>query len=79
MTYRNANMNDLNKLKALGIKAWSPYKENLDPTHWENLLQSLSDDTTYKDLLKIADTIVCEDKQENIIGMAFFGTSRESY
>ena len=71
MTFRNATNNDLEGLKALGIKAWSPYKEHLDSIHWNTLLQSLSNDSTYIDLLKNSEAIVCEDEQKNIIGMAF--------
>ena len=71
MTFRKATINDLEGLKALGIKAWSPYKNDLAPKHWNSLWQSLSNDTTYTDLLKISETIVCEDEEHNIIGMAF--------
>lgn len=55
----------------LGLKSWSQYQKNLEPIEWKKLLAKLTDIQTFHKLVQIAECIVCENDDKEIIGMAF--------
>lgn len=70
LMYREGTKADLQSLKILGIKSWSPFKLALTDDNWLQLKSTLEDDKTYIKLLE-SNCIVCTINGEKIIGMAF--------
>jgi len=70
MLFRLATVEDLPAIKQLAIRSWSVYQQELLPDNWTRLYHILSNETTYADLLIIADCIVCETGGQ-LAGMAF--------
>ena len=71
MNFRTGNKNDLNQLKALGVTAWTQFKNILTKDHWNELNQSLNNLDTYSNLLEISECVICENEKKEVIGMAF--------
>ncbi len=71
MNFRRADKQELEKLRELGIKSWTPFKQNLTDDNWKNLYKTIIDPKSYANLLKKAECVVCEDEDKKIIGMAF--------
>ena len=71
MEYKQATIDDLNKIKELAIKSWSQFQPDLTPENWSKLYSNLSDDQTFIDLLNNSYSIICTTEQDKIIGMAF--------
>lgn len=71
MNFRFGNYSDLEQLKALGIKSWSQFKNELTNDNWSILYESLNSNETYSELFKKSECIICENDTGEIIGMAF--------
>jgi ribosomal protein S18 acetylase RimI-like enzyme len=71
LTYRQGTKDDVQDLKKLAIKSWTPYQKELTDENWNSLKQTLSNDKTYEELLEQSDCIICLADSDNIIGMAF--------
>lgn len=69
LSYRTAQISDLEKLKKLGLIAYGQFQNVLGDENWE-IMKSNHNDNTYLSLLKIAKCFVCE-VNDSIIGMAF--------
>lgn len=61
-------------IKALAIKAWTPFQKELTNENWEKLKANLYNDNTYIELLKSTGFLCTTDKEE-IIGIAFLVSS----
>lgn len=82
MNFRKGNTNDLEKLKKLGLKSWSQFKDDLTDENWNKLFRFLDNYDTYYELLEKSECIICENNIEEIIGMAFLiasGNPNEIY
>ncbi|MDP2087805.1 MAG: GNAT family N-acetyltransferase [Flavobacteriaceae bacterium] len=71
MHYRIGNYKDLEKLRELGIKSWSQYRNELTNENWNKLFESLNNSETYIELLDKSECLICENDNGEIIGMAF--------
>ena len=71
MNYRKGNINDLNAIKKLAIKSWSEFKSELTNENWQDLYETLTNEKTYTDLIEKSYFVVCENLNEEIIGMSF--------
>jgi len=70
-TYRQGTKDDLQSLKRLAIKSWTPFQKQLTGENWNSLNQTISNDKTYEELINQSTCIVCVADNNNIIGMAF--------
>lgn len=71
MTYRHGNTNDLEQLKQLALVSWQQYQPELTEENWQKLYNNLSSRDTYLQLLKTSTSLICENEQKQVIGMAF--------
>ena len=71
LTYRQGTKDDLQNLKKLAIKSWTPLQEKLTEENFSSLKQRISNDKTYEELIDQSTCIVCVADNDNIIGMAF--------
>jgi ribosomal protein S18 acetylase RimI-like enzyme len=71
LTYRQGTKDDLQYLKKLAIKSWTPFQELLTDENWNALKHTISSDKTYEELLDQSVCMVCVADNDNIIGMAF--------
>lgn len=71
MTYRSAQPSDLDQLIQLAFHTWSAFKNDLTSEFWKQLKQGLLDSATYEPLLNASYGVVCENEQNEIIGMVF--------
>lgn len=71
VNFRKATKDDIEQLKALGIKSWIQFKDDLTPSNWDELYRTLTSRDTYADLLAISDSVICENEDHQLIGMAF--------
>ena len=71
MHYRIGNSDDIPQMLELGIVSWVEYQNQLTPPYAAELLQNLQSETTYQDLIDSAECILCENKEGELIGMAF--------
>jgi ribosomal protein S18 acetylase RimI-like enzyme len=71
LTYRQGTKDDLQNLKKLAIKSWTPFQKQLTEEHFNSLKQTISDDKTYEELIDHSTCIVCVTDNDKIIGMAF--------
>lgn len=71
MNYRKGNINDLNPIMKLALKTWTEFKSELTTENWQNLHKTLTSEKTFIDLLEKSYSVVCENKNEEIIGMSF--------
>lgn len=71
MNFRRGNIDDSVKLRALALKSWSQFKEDLTSDNWNSLFQTINNVDTYYDLLDNSDCFVCENDDQEVIGMAF--------
>jgi ribosomal protein S18 acetylase RimI-like enzyme len=82
MTYRQGETNDLEQLKQLALESWQPYQFELTEENWQRLFNNLGSTDTYLPLLETSYCLVCENRNREIIGMAFLvpsGTPTEIY
>lgn len=68
---RQGNLQDLKQIKELAISEWTQFKNVLTPDNWEKLYNTLVDEQNYADLLKLSDSFVYENDQNEIIAFAF--------
>lgn len=71
MIYRQGNLDDLEQLRLLAVKAWGQFKDELTTDNWQKLSGNLSSKDTYIELLNNSYCLVCETTGKEIIGMAF--------
>lgn len=71
MKYREGTHEDLLQLMELAIVSWSPFQTELTEENWASLSKVLNNIETFRNLLDTATCIVCETKNEKIIGMAY--------
>ncbi|MBI1837495.1 MAG: GNAT family N-acetyltransferase [Flavobacteriia bacterium] len=71
MDYRLGVQSDIPALKELAIRSWKQYQNKLTEENWSKLLETLTNEHTYLDLLNNSNCIVCLSDQKEIIGMAF--------
>ena len=79
--FRQGNIQDIKEIKALAIRSWIEYKDQLTLENWEKLSQTLYNENTYEVLLNTSECVLCE-SNEQIIGMAFLvpkGNPNEIY
>lgn len=82
VTFRKADINDIEALKKLAIKSWKQYQSKLTDENWKRLQTNLTADKTYTELFEKSQPIVCSNGNGEIVGMAFFvpsGTPTEIY
>ena len=71
MKYRQGIFSDVEQLRLIALKSWDQFRNDLLPEHWEKLFNSLNSKETFTDLLDKSSCIVCENDNEEIVGMAF--------
>ena len=71
LKYRYGTKDDLQDLKGLAIKSWTPFREQLTEENWASLKETISNDKTYQDLMGQSTCMVCLTDKDEIIGMAF--------
>ena len=71
ITYRYGTKNDLPKLKNLAVNSWGQFQPKLTPENWKKLLDNLSSDATYIELLDKSVCFVGTTNEDEIVGMAF--------
>lgn len=69
--YRQGNINDLAQLKNLAVKSWGQFQSKLTSDNWLKLYNTLTNDTTYIELLDKSTSIICTTGSDKVIGMAF--------
>jgi ribosomal protein S18 acetylase RimI-like enzyme len=69
--YRQGTKNDLQGLKELAIKSWSPFRKELTQENWNSSFQTITNVKTYEELLEKSTCIVCVAGDDTIVGMAF--------
>ena len=55
----------------MAIKSWSEFKSELTNENWQDLYKTLTNEKTYTDLIEKSYFVVCENLNEEIIGMSF--------
>jgi ribosomal protein S18 acetylase RimI-like enzyme len=70
MIYREGTTRDLPQLKALGLNAWSQYKDALTEENWLQLLTGLNADKTYIGLLQTSTCLLAEEDNK-VVAMGF--------
>jgi GNAT superfamily N-acetyltransferase len=71
LSYRRGSMEDLNKLKELGLKAYGEYRDVLTAENWEKLYNGLQNEEELVLLIKRATVFVCETIDQRMAGMAY--------
>jgi ribosomal protein S18 acetylase RimI-like enzyme len=71
LTYRQGTKGDLQSLKKLAIKSWTPFQKELTDENWNSLKQTISNDKTYQELIDQSTCFVCVADNDSIIGMSF--------
>lgn len=71
LTYRQGTKDDLQNLKKLAIKSWSPFQKELTVEHWNSLKERISNVKTYEELVDQSTCFVCVANNDHVIGMAF--------
>ena len=70
LTYRKANLSDLEQLKSLGIESYTEFSKVLTRTNWDKMNSFLENDENLASLIKKSTVFVCE-KDLSIIGMIY--------
>ncbi len=68
---RQAQQTDVKALINLAVNSWSIYQKELDPEHWLKLYSSLKCQRQYDKLIDQSFSLICENDQNDIIGMVF--------
>lgn len=68
--FREANVADLDQIKALGLLAYGAYQSKLSEENWKKMEANFTTGNTIDQLLSIAYGFVCEINTE-LVGMAF--------
>lgn len=71
MNYRKGNTNDLNAIMKLALKTWTEFESELTTENWQNLYKTITCEKIFIELLEKSYSVVCENKNEEIIGMSF--------
>ena len=71
LSFRLGTKDDLQDLKRLAIKSWSPFQEELTNENWNSLKQTISNDKTYEELIDQSISFVCIADNDKVVGMAF--------
>ena len=70
MMYHNANENDLEALRSLGLASYGRLKKEMSDKNWLKMEALLTSDQTFPVLVKDCFAFVCEENNR-LIGMAF--------
>jgi GNAT superfamily N-acetyltransferase len=70
MIYREATLNDIDQLRALGLASYGQFSGILSPENWNKMRFSLQNEQLYIDLINMARSFVCV-INDQITGMAF--------
>lgn len=70
LTFRVGKTDDKEQLKRLGLISYGQFKNVLTDDNWNKLNQFLTDENSYRDLLRKSKCFVCEN-DGLIIGMAY--------
>ena len=68
--YRKGSVKDIPQLQTLGLLSYGAYEQVLGEAAWAKMGYTCGSESTYTDLIKIAQSFVCE-LNGQIIGMAF--------
>lgn len=71
MIYRKGDSNDLEQFQLLALRAWGQFQNDLSPENWQKLFNSLNNSETYVELLEKSYSVVCENADRELMGMAF--------
>ena len=71
LTYRQGTKYDMQDLKKLAIKSWTPFQKELTDENWNSLKQTISNDKTYEELIDQSTCFLCVADNYSVIGMAF--------
>ena len=71
MKFRIGDKKDVEQLKELAVKSWLQFKDVLTKENWNQLYKTLDNRETYSNLLQNSECLVCENSDEEIVGMAF--------
>lgn len=72
LTYRQGTIDDLSALLELGIAAYSPYRDVLEPQHWQTLERGLHDEAELKALIERSIVFICHHAAGTPAGAAYF-------
>lgn len=70
-SYRKGTKDEIQDLKELAIKSWSPFQEQLTAEHFDALSSRISSDLTYEELIDTSTCFVCVADNGALVGMAF--------
>lgn len=70
LNYRKGNLEDKEKLQALGILSYSQHQHAMTPENWNKYNSFMSNPDTFTNLMSTSTCFLCEYENE-IIGMAF--------
>ena len=71
LSFRQGTIDDLQNLKKLGIKSWTPFQKNLTEEHWNSLNKTICAEKTYENLIGQSTCFLCVENNKNVVGMAF--------
>ena len=71
LSFRQGTIDDLQNLKKLGIKSWTPFQKNLTEEHWNSLNKIICAEKTYENLIGQSNCFLCVENSKNVVGMAF--------
>lgn len=69
-TFRDGKIDDEEQLKELGLISYGQFKDILTDDNWNKLYQFLTDENSYRDLLRKSKCFICENDGQTI-GMAY--------
>ncbi|AHF16623.1 GNAT family N-acetyltransferase [Niabella soli] len=72
---RTGTIKDLDQVRDLAINSWSRFQYELMEENRAQLLSGINNEKTYLGLFDTADCIVCETKDQDIVGMVFLVSS----
>ena len=71
MNYRQANNDDLEKMRSLALKSWNQFEKELTEDNWKKLSDTVGNRSTYIQLVNTSYSVLCETDDQKIVGMAF--------
>lgn len=75
MKIRQGNIDDLEQVKKLALTEWSQYEKILTPENWAKLFATLTDENTFFDLLLNAESFICTNELNEVVGFSFLVSS----
>jgi ribosomal protein S18 acetylase RimI-like enzyme len=70
LNYRKGRLTDAPQLRKLALASYGQFQKDLTPENWEKFHGLLAAESSYINILKIAQCFICE-KGEEIIGVAY--------